>query len=407
MRQKSAVNTGTHLEQAAEDMRDQLASVMEEANYRGWDPYDGLMSPIARRFPFSSKWGRIAITQANRRSPVNLRRALSIEPHVNAKTLALSILGLASAGPAYSARVRDLASRLLKQGILAEGGQWLGFGYEFDWQSRAFFLPARTPTVVNTSFAVRALLAAERSSAESLADDTWRKLRAFYQRGLNRTSAGEGFCFSYSPIDQTCVHNANLLGAAAYASMARRLVDSETMTDALGAVRFTLSAQRGNGSWSYGESRNQKWVDSFHTGFNLLALDWLISEGIGGPTFQASLRDALQSGLKFYAEEFFGADGRPYYFAGKRGVVDGHSAGTAIGVLSRFEATRQLAGLVVAWSKDNLLRKDGQFRFRWYAPGVRNSTAYQRWVNAWMLWGLSEFCGEASMVEATKTERPS
>src|SRR5690554_7063650 len=52
--------------------------------------------------------------------------------------------------------INELAELLLEmQNKDYSGACW---GYNFDWQSRAFFLPINTPTVVATSFVVEALL---------------------------------------------------------------------------------------------------------------------------------------------------------------------------------------------------------------------------------------------------------
>src|SRR5690606_39211643 len=55
-------------------------------------------------------------------------------------------------------RITQLADLLLEmQNKDYSGACW---GYNFDWQSKAFFLPVNTPTVVATSFVVEALLKA-------------------------------------------------------------------------------------------------------------------------------------------------------------------------------------------------------------------------------------------------------
>jgi len=92
-------------------------------DWRGFDPYDGLNSPIA----LPGKFGRQIWTQLHRRSPVNLRPLCGITPTWNPKGLALFALGNGEA---------ELLEklRLLRN---ADGG----WGYPFPWQSRAFFAP--------------------------------------------------------------------------------------------------------------------------------------------------------------------------------------------------------------------------------------------------------------------------
>src|SRR6267378_5226664 len=63
-------------------------------SWLGYDPYDGLTSPLARVFPFNHKLGRIALTQMVKRSPFNLRPALLIAKELNPKGLALAARAL-------------------------------------------------------------------------------------------------------------------------------------------------------------------------------------------------------------------------------------------------------------------------------------------------------------------------
>src|SRR5262245_1815773 len=56
----------------------------------GYDPYDGLKSPVARLFFFSNKFARTALTQLVKRCPINLRPILGIEKDLNPKDAAVS-----------------------------------------------------------------------------------------------------------------------------------------------------------------------------------------------------------------------------------------------------------------------------------------------------------------------------
>src|SRR2546430_1176558 len=90
-----------------------------------------------------------------------------------------------------------------------KGACW---GYNFDWQSRSFFLPRGTPTIVPTAFAARALCeAAEVISREEYLPFA-RTICDFILNDLNRSEeTGDEVWFSYAHLDQTRVFNANLL----------------------------------------------------------------------------------------------------------------------------------------------------------------------------------------------------
>src|SRR5215475_11606293 len=73
-----------------DECRDSLSSLLAFCRgeaWKGYDPYDGLNSSLARVFPF--KVARTALTQLVKRSPLNLRPLLGIQKDYNPKALAL------------------------------------------------------------------------------------------------------------------------------------------------------------------------------------------------------------------------------------------------------------------------------------------------------------------------------
>ncbi|MCD6151515.1 MAG: delta-aminolevulinic acid dehydratase, partial [Deltaproteobacteria bacterium] len=166
---------------------------------------------------FGRKYGRIAWTQLMRRLPVNLRPLLLVPRGRNPKGLGLFLGGYAKLyrsdpQPAYLRNIHDLLDLLEK--LRSPGYAGSCWGYNFDWQSRAFFIPKYTPTVVNSSFIGHALMDTWETVGEQRALDMAVSIKDFLLRDLHRTAEGETFCFSYTPIDRTAVHNANLLGAS-------------------------------------------------------------------------------------------------------------------------------------------------------------------------------------------------
>src|SRR6202000_898205 len=88
------------------------------------------------------------------------------------------------------------------------------WGYNFDWQSRAFFLPRNTPTIVVSSFIANALLDAYQITSNEILLSTARSTCDFILKDLNRTYDKDGnFAFTYSPFDKSIVYNASLLGS--------------------------------------------------------------------------------------------------------------------------------------------------------------------------------------------------
>src|SRR5438105_12824239 len=139
------------------------------------------------------------------------------------------------------------------------------WGYNFGWQSRSFFAPRGTPTIVPTAFAARAFCEA----AEVLSRDEYlpfaRTICDFILNDLNRSEeTSDEVCFSYSPFDKTRVFNASLLAAEVLATVGARTKEESLCDMATRAARYVLRRQMADGSWAYGADSYQKWSDSFH-----------------------------------------------------------------------------------------------------------------------------------------------
>lgn len=354
-------------------------------DYSGIDPYDALASPVLAGLhrllgrPFG-----VAVTQALRRSPVDLRPLLGIRPATNPKALALFLSAAARTGAVDD--VQRLGSELLQR---PTGGQeQLGWGYPFPWQARAFYFPARTPTVVVTAFAGEALVDAHQSTG----DPRWLEAAAqaceFVMTRPHRTEDATGACLSYSPLDRSAVYNASLLGARLLTLVGSRTGRKELLEFSEPLVRYALARQAVDGSWAYGEAAHHRWIDSFHTGFVLGALHvW--AKATGDP----AAADAVERGLAFYEKTFFGPNGEPYYHAHARYPYDVHSAAQAVltfcELSDRFPGTMDHARRVGRWMVDHMLDPDGHF----YYQIRRTHTVripYMRWSQAWGVRALAE-----------------
>ncbi|HEV2706301.1 MAG TPA: hypothetical protein VGV59_10280 [Pyrinomonadaceae bacterium] len=392
----------------------ELAAWCRERDYAGHDPFDALNSRLFQATPFvrRSRAARILWTQLFKRSPVNLRRAALVPAGRNPKGTALFTLAALARWRTTHSDEDEREARTLLDSLLADRIQTASgataWGYNFDWQSRAFFAPRGTPTVVPTAFAARALVEA----ARDFSDDTYlrvaRRVCDFILRDLVRTvETSDEVCFSYTPLDRSRIFNASLLAAETLAEVGARTGEQELCAWALRAARYVVRRQRGDGSWAYGEQGFQGWTDNFHTAFILSSL-WRISSACGVGV-GAELTEAAQRGFEFWRGRFFLADGFPKYYHDEPYPADAHSAAAAIvtlveksarvdDALPERRAALALAEQVASWTLDNLRdRRRGFFyyqRRRFYA--VR--TPYIRWAQAWMLYAL------ARLIEGMKDE---
>src|SRR5437762_9713996 len=139
----------------------------------GYDPYDGLNSRLFQATPFKkSRTARLAWIQFHKRSPFNFRSLFGVPRERNAKAIALFALAALADFRRNPTKENEIEARELLDDLIwmsLKGFKGACWGYNFDWQSRSFFVPRGTPTIVPTAFAARALVEA----AEVLSRDEY------------------------------------------------------------------------------------------------------------------------------------------------------------------------------------------------------------------------------------------
>jgi len=373
----------------AQNCIEEILSYIESADYAGYDPYDALNSPFIGLISSKSKYLRIAFTQFLRRCPVNLRPLLGVKKGHNPKGIGLFLWGYSklcalAKEPRYLERV-DYLLNMLEQ-IQSRGYSGNCWGYNFDWQSRTFMRPAWTPTIVNTSFIGHALLDCYELTGRQRALDMAILIKDFILNDLHRTKLDGTFCFSYTPVDTEAVHNANLLGASILARLTRYCDDDRLTQAALASLDYSMRHQRDDGSWFYADTSIQRWIDSFHTGFNLQAIRYILDAGLA-PEHRAAYR----KGVEYYAENFFLEDGTPKYYHDRIYPIDIHSPAQAICFFCREDKEYEaLTDRIVNWMMQNMYSGRGFFYFR-KGRLLTNRIPYMRWSQAWAFHALTEY----------------
>lgn len=384
---------------------DDLAEWCRARNYAGHDPFDALNSRLFQATPLlrDSRLARLAWTQLFKRSPVNLRSLARVPAERNAKGTALFALawlarlrtarggagGGGAAGGEAGREARALLEDLLASRVGARGGG--AWGYNFDWQGRAFYAPRGTPAVVPTAFAVRALVEAHDEFGDEKYLAAARGACRFVLRDLRRSEeSGDEVCFSYTPHDLTRVFNANLLAAETLAATGARAGYDKLKDEAVRAARYVARRQRADGSWAYGADSYQSWADNFHTAFVLTSLA-RVAAACGDPGDEFA--PALRRGFEFWRDNFFAPDGFPKFTPERAYPADAHSAGAALvagaELKTLFPDALPLAARVARWTLANLRDPRGFFHYqRRRTHTVR--TPYMRWSQGWMMYGLAK-----------------
>ncbi|HEY6046721.1 MAG TPA: hypothetical protein VIU65_08965 [Pyrinomonadaceae bacterium] len=363
-------------------------------NFAGYDPFDGLNSSLFQATPLrNSRTARLAWIQFFKRSPINFRRLVGVPAERNAKGMALFALAALADYRRTGTKEAEIEARELLDVLIEmslKGFKGAAWGYNFDWQARAFFAPKGTPAIVPTAFAVRALCEA----AEVIDRDEYlpfaRTACDFILNDLNRSDelAGE-LCFSYSPLDRTRVFNASLLAAESLATVGGLCGETSLCETALRAARYVIYRQREDGSWAYGSDGYQSWCDNFHTAFVLTSLSRIIDASASA---RAELEPALLRGYEFWQERFFLGHGWPKYYPDQLYPADIHSAASAIVALvemrGRIPSTLILAEQIADWATQQMRDESGFYfyqRRRFHTVRI----PYMRWSQAWMMYALA------------------
>ena len=367
-----------------------LTAWIEAEGFRGYDPFDGLNSPVLRLLSLGLKYPRIAATQLLKRLAFNPRPFLGIDKGYNPKGLGLFLWGYArlfslEGRPEHLQTVERLLDLLAAN--RSEGCSGNAWGYNFPWQSRSFYLPRWTPTIVNSAFIGHALLDTWRLTERQRALDLALPIAEFILHDLNRTGSDEAFCFSYTPVDRTVIHNASLLGASFLARLHGITGADEQRAAALAALRWSMERQREDVSWLHAESDYQRWSDSFHTGFNLQSLLYFLQEG-----FWQEARDGFIRGTDFYRKNFFLEDGTPKYYHDRLWPIDVHSPSQAVVFFSMMGGGyRDFAASLLAWMIGHMQDEKGYFYYQ-ITPRGKNRIPYMRWSQAWAFNALTAWC---------------
>ena len=378
----------------------ELYDACARTGFQGFDPFDGLNSRVFSKIPGVARFAslRLAYLQLLKRSRFDLRGPLRVPPGLNPKTLALFALAEFSrfrsgSDPANLERGLALLAELKSVSFPTPGGG-VAWGYNFDWQSRAFYAPRGTPTVVPTAFATFAFIDAFELTSDQEHLDTAELVCRFITEDLNRPiDDSDALCFSYTPLDQSVIYNASLLAGEVLAKTGTLSANHEWIELGKLTARLVCRDQRPDGSWPYGPALRHGWVDSFHTAYILKSLS-----GITTTTgSDICPEDVLSKGIGFWTERFFLDDGTPRYYASRTYPIDIHSAAAAIAVLAFFADKDRhcfdLARKVAAWTLTHMRSESGGFIYRInrYSRGER---VFIRWGNAWMAYAL------AALIEA-------
>jgi hypothetical protein len=363
---------------------------LESRDYSGYEPFDLVSSPYvgpwSRRFPFS-----LLIRQYGRRfAGVRIRELLRVPMSKNCKALGLVLAGycdLARCGENWEPEAKYIKAELLR----LRSPQEEEFCWGYNWMAISLragnVMPAFSPNAVATSFCGSALLDMAEVFGDQEALDTAASAGRFLVKRLNRSiDTDTELCFSYTPGDRTRIYNSTALVSAFLTRLAGIAAVPDYVDLARRSMQYLINRQLPDGAWYYGDSRWQRWIDSFHTAYNLDSL--LQFRQLTGETFADH---AIRQGYDYYRRTFF-SQGRPTYYHNRTYPIDIHSCSQAILTLCGFEdqdeGAFETALAIAEWTLNNMKSKDGSFYYQRHRTWT-NRTPYLRWGQAWMFKALA------------------
>jgi hypothetical protein len=366
-----------------------LESHLVQEGFRGYDPFDTLMSPIFR-LPFlrSSKAVRFTAQQIGRRLPFNVRPLLAVPKGYNPVTLGFVVEAcsyLARVEPEREALLRTRARQCIEEleRLRSPGYAGACWGYDFHWEARFARLPPYHPTIVATGIIANALFVASRLLGISEAFALCESAARFVLNDVSRTEHADGtFCWGYAPGDRQRVLNATMKGARLCAQVYSVTADDACRDAALRTSQFVAAQQRPDGSWPYAVADPRSWSDNFHTAYVLDAFDEY-EKHTGDERFAAAKR----KGWRYYRDNFFTGGIVPTHYPRRPYPIDASSCAQSLLTLCRFRDL-ETARRVADWTIRNMQCSDGHFAYRLHRR-YRITTPYVRWASAYMLAGLS------------------
>jgi hypothetical protein len=368
-----------------------LSHWLEENDYRGYDTFDGLNARLVRPFTFENWYLRMALQQAIRRFPINLRPLVGVPRSCSTKGMGFLARGFVRLYQVAGDSIwRDKAEFALQwlidnQSIGYSGACW---GNHFDYQSRSCYVTKNVPSVVWTSLIGHAFLDAyehcRRASFLKIAASSCE----FIERDLGAYAEGETLCIHYFPTTNHQVHNANTLGASLLARTYSYTRHESYRVLAEKAMQYAAKHQRPDSSWYYGEADDLHWVDNFHTAYVLDSFKYYI-ESTGDSRFEK----VMMSGYEYWKNTFFLQDGTPNYYNHKTLPIDIQCSSQAIDTLVFFSDrdpdSLPLALKVARWTIQHMQDRTGYFYYRRYSPWLVNKTPTLHWGQATMLCALA------------------
>jgi hypothetical protein len=344
-----------------------LHGYLEREQYRGYEFDDFLGSPAVQFLTSNHLFRQRVAIQVGERCPLNARPLLGIRKLESTKARGFFAKGylyclLASGEESWLSAAVACLDWLVENGSRQyPGASW---GNAFDFASRGGFMPKGRPSIVWTAHIAEAFDLAYAVTKKGEYLKVLEESAKFIITALERHEDERGICFAYAPASPALVFNSNLLGAATLLRWWRHSGDSTSFDLARRAISWTLPQMNADGSWYYGVGARYRWIDNFHTAYNIDCL--VAAHDLGGESLVPEA--IVNRSYSYWTTSFFLEDGAPKYYNDRTYPLDIQCAAQAIETLSklrnRFADAGPLVDKVLVWTLRHMQKKNGAFRYQ-------------------------------------------
>lgn len=391
-----------------DEIIDRLVQWIEQGNYHGHDIYDlydhvPYYHTLLKVSPFIfEKIIRKIISFFILIAPKQFIKIFRVRKNINAKAMGLILKAYCNL---Y--RIRNEKKYLESAEKIA---YWLAsnksvgyrhdcWGYPFDWTGK-YFIPRNTPSSVVSSVVGDGFFSLYKITGKKEYLAICESICLFFINELKADQISNSkICFSYTPIDNAHVHNANLFVAEFLIRIGKEINREDFVEIGLKAVNYTIAEQREDGSimyWGDADYRFRRFslsnMDHYHAGFEIRML-YTISHMLD----DSKILQAYKNYYAFYKKNYLET---PYinYRPGKRYPVDIHSCSEAIicnSIVENGNNTRETwLSDIIGWINSKMIDEMGLYIYQLRKLGFlefKVKVHFLRWGQAWMLLALTEY----------------
>ncbi|MDX4059289.1 hypothetical protein Q6A89_02040 [Aliarcobacter skirrowii] len=377
---------------------------------KGWDPYDIKDSKIYLNI------GKIEIKLIKRilLKIINIsvdifpnisRKILCIEPLENAKGIGLVLSSYCNLykktnDNIYLEKALFYANWLLNN--KSKGYHGYSWGYPFDWKSN-IFIPKNTPSSVVSYVVGNSFFSLYKVTKDIKYLEICKEICVFFTKSLNVTYLKDDcLCYSYTPLDDFQVHNANLFVGEFLSRIGKEINNQDWVKNGLKCANFAVLEQQKDGYlpyWALSQTKNYSdgkiKFDHYHSGFEIRML-----YNIWKNTNSLHIKNAWIKYFTFYNKYLFNKEHIPKLTVKKFYPVNIHAIAESILCLNQVNQYYEnkydfKIKLIYEWLEKNMKFDKGEYCYKIIKLPIigeyKVKIAMYRWGQAWIFYALTEY----------------